>query len=47
MVLVGKPKERDLYENLDVGGEHNIKIDLREKWWGVMECTHLAQDWDQ
>jgi hypothetical protein len=38
MRLLGRPRHR---------WEDNIKVDLREKGWGVMEWIHLAQDRDQ
>jgi hypothetical protein len=39
-------KERGNYENLDVGGD-NIKIDLREIRWSLMDWIDEAQDRDQ
>jgi len=27
--------------------EANIRIDLREIWWELVDCMHLAQDRDQ
>jgi len=28
-----------------IGG--NIRADLTEMRWEIVDCTHLAQDWDQ
>jgi hypothetical protein len=44
---VGKPEERDHYEDEDVGGWIFIKIDLRERGWDGMDWIDLAQDRDQ
>jgi hypothetical protein len=34
-------------QDLDVGGENNIKMNRREIGWAGMEWIHLAQDRDQ
>jgi hypothetical protein len=39
-------KERYHYEDLELRGEDNIKIDLREKWSGT-DGIYLTQDRDQ
>jgi hypothetical protein len=43
----GNQKERDRYEDLDVGVEDDIKMDLREIRWGGMDWIDLVQDMDQ
>jgi hypothetical protein len=40
--LFGSPKEK-----LRHRWEDNIKMDLREVGWSVMDCINLAQDRDQ
>jgi hypothetical protein len=40
-------KERDDWEDLDVGGWDNIKMGLREIRWGGMDWIHLGRDRDQ
>jgi hypothetical protein len=40
-------KERDHWEDQDVGGWNNIKMDLREIGWDGMDWIDLAQDRDQ
>jgi hypothetical protein len=44
---VGKPKEKDHLEDLDVGGWIIIKMDFREMGRGGMYWIDLAQDRDQ
>jgi hypothetical protein len=40
-------KEIDHWEDQDVGGWTNIKMDLREIGWNSMDWIDLAQDRDQ
>jgi hypothetical protein len=40
-------KESDHWEDQDVGGWDNIKMDPREIGWDGMDCIDLAQDRDQ
>jgi hypothetical protein len=40
-------KEGDHCEDLHVGGEDNIKMDLREIEWDGVEWIDMAQDMDQ
>jgi hypothetical protein len=37
-------KEKDHWEDQDVGGLDNIKMDLREIGWDGMDWIDLAQD---
>jgi hypothetical protein len=44
-LLVGKPKERDHYEDLGLGRwVDNIRMDLGEVGWGDVDWIGLAQD---
>jgi len=43
-VLVGSPKARDHWECLGVGGEENIKMDLRKIGIDGANWIRLAQD---
>jgi hypothetical protein len=40
-------KEGDHWEDQDVGGVDNIKMDLREIGWDGMDWINLAEDRDQ
>jgi hypothetical protein len=40
-------KERDHWEDQDVGGVGNIKMDLRKIGWGGMDWIDVAQDMGQ
>jgi hypothetical protein len=42
--LVGAPKVRDLWEDLGIGGENNIKVDLREIGIDGANWIRLTQD---
>jgi hypothetical protein len=46
-ILWESQKERDHYEDQDVGGWVDIKMDLREIGWSGMDWIDLAQDRDQ
>jgi hypothetical protein len=46
-ILVGKPEGKKLLERSRRRWEDNIKMDLREIGWGVMDWTDLAQNRDQ
>jgi hypothetical protein len=46
-VLVGNPERKRPLERRRYRREHNIKIDLREIGWSVMDWIHVAQDRDQ
>jgi hypothetical protein len=46
-ILVRKPEGRRPLGRLRRRLEDNIKMGRREKWMGVMEWSHLAQDRDQ
>jgi hypothetical protein len=45
-ILVGRPEGRPLGRPRR-RWEDNIKIDLREIWFGDVDFTHLAQDRDR
>jgi hypothetical protein len=48
MVLVGRPEQKRPLRRPRHRWEDNIKIDLRDIAWGVMDWIHLlAQDMDQ
>jgi hypothetical protein len=40
-------KERDHWEDQDVGGVDNIKMDLTEIGWDAVDWMDMAQDRDQ
>jgi hypothetical protein len=42
----GNLKGRNLLENVGVGGKINIRMDLTEIGWEVVDWVHLAQDRD-
>jgi hypothetical protein len=44
MVLIGNPERMRPRGKPRHISEDNIKIDLREKGWGDLDWTHLAQD---
>jgi hypothetical protein len=44
---VGKPEEKIPLGRHRRRLENNIKMDLREIEWGVMDWIHLVQDRDQ
>jgi hypothetical protein len=44
-ILVGKPETGDHSEDRR-RREDNIKMDLREAWWNVVDWIYLAQDRD-
>jgi hypothetical protein len=46
-ILVGKPKGKRPVGRPRRRWVNNIKIDLKEKGWGVMDWIGLAQDRDQ
>jgi hypothetical protein len=46
-VLVGKPEEKRSLGRTRSRSVDYIKIDLRERGWGGMDWTHLAQDRDE
>jgi hypothetical protein len=46
-VLVGNSEEKGLLGRRRSGWEDNIKMDLREIGWGVVDWFHVAQDMDQ
>jgi hypothetical protein len=46
-ILVGKPKWKKALRRYRSRWEDNIKMDLREVWWGDMDWIYLAQDRDQ
>jgi hypothetical protein len=46
MILVGKPEGTRPLEGPRRRGVSNIKTDLREIGWGVMDWIDLAQDRD-
>jgi hypothetical protein len=45
--LVGKPEGKRPLGRLRHKWEDNIKMDLREIWWGGMDWIDLAEDMDQ
>jgi hypothetical protein len=45
--VVGKPKGKRPLGRPRRRWEDNIKMDLREIRWGVMDWIDLAQDWDE
>jgi hypothetical protein len=44
---VGKPEGKRTIRRARRRWEDNIKMDLRETWWGGMDWIDLAQDRDQ
>jgi len=46
-IVVGKPEARRPFGRRGHGWEDNIRMDLREVEWEVMDLIHLAQDRDQ
>jgi hypothetical protein len=46
-ILVGRPEGRRLLERPKRRWEDNIKMDLREIWFGDVDRIHLAQDRDR
>jgi hypothetical protein len=46
-ILVGKPEGKGLLGRPRRRWKENIKMDLREIGWGVMDWIDLAQDRDQ
>jgi hypothetical protein len=46
-ILVGKPEGKRPLGRPRRRWMDNIKIDLRERGWGGMDCIDLAQDRDQ
>jgi hypothetical protein len=45
-VLVGKSEGKRPFVILRHRWEDNIKMDVKEMGWEVMDCIHLAQDRD-
>jgi len=45
--MVGKPKEKRPFERLIRRWEVNIRMDLKERVWEVVDWMHLVQDRDQ
>jgi hypothetical protein len=45
--LFGKPEEKRPLRRPRSRWEDNIRIDIREIGWEVLDWIHLAQDWDQ
>jgi hypothetical protein len=46
-VLVGKPEGKRPFGRLGYRSEDNIRMDLREICWEVVDWSRLAQDRDQ
>jgi hypothetical protein len=46
-ILVGKPEGKKPLGRPRHRWEYNIKMDLKEIGWSVMDWIHLAQDRDQ
>jgi hypothetical protein len=46
-ILVESQKERDQWEDQDVGGVDNIKMDLRVIRWVGVDWMDMAQNRDQ
>jgi hypothetical protein len=46
-ILVGKPGGKERLERLWCTWENNIRMDLREIGWKVLDWIHVAQDRDQ
>jgi hypothetical protein len=46
-VLAGKPEGRRPFERPRRNWEDNIRMDLKEIGWGVVDWIHLSQDMDQ
>jgi hypothetical protein len=40
-------KEREHWDDQDIGGVDNIKMDFREIGWDSVDCIDRAQDRDQ
>jgi hypothetical protein len=45
-ILVGKPEEKRQFRTPKGKWEDNIKMDLKEKRWKVVDWIHPAQDRD-
>jgi hypothetical protein len=45
-IMVVRSEKRDHLEDLGVSGKKNIKMDLQEVGWGIIDCIDLAQDRD-
>jgi hypothetical protein len=45
--LVGKPERRRPLRRPRCKWENNIRVDIRETGWEVVDWVHLAQDKDQ
>jgi hypothetical protein len=41
---MGKPEERRPFGRLRCRWEYNIKADIKEIQWAVVDCIHLAED---
>jgi hypothetical protein len=46
-ILIGKPEGKRPLGRLKRTWEDNIRMDLRETGWEVVDWIHLAQDGDQ
>jgi hypothetical protein len=46
-ILVGKPEEKRPLRRLRLKWVDNIKMDLREMGWGVIDWIDLAEDRDR
>jgi hypothetical protein len=46
-IVAGKPEWKRPLSMLRCRWEENIKMDLREIWWKVVDWTPLAQDKEQ
>jgi hypothetical protein len=46
-ILVGKPEGKRPLGRPRHRWENNIRLDLREIWWEVVDWIYLAQDRDQ
>jgi hypothetical protein len=46
-ILVGKPKRKRPYKRPRHRWEDEIKMDLRETYWGCVEWIHLGEDRDR
>jgi len=46
-ILVGKPEGKRPFRRSRHRWEDNIRMDLKEIGWEVVDCIHLAEDRDQ
>jgi hypothetical protein len=46
-ILVGKSEGKRPFERPRCRREGNIRLDLREIWWKIVDWMHLVQDMDQ